>query len=85
MLNSRFQNVSNGMCVHAAWTELPGQRMQQDASQPGLFVASIPQTDLEFVFNNGANDWDSAKSGQNYEISGAGEYLVQKGEVSILN
>lgn len=65
------------------WTELPGVQMPMDPQQPGLFVASLDQGDVEFVFNNGDADWDSPNGG-NYAIDREGQYLVQGGSVSEL-
>lgn len=67
----------------AAWSEPPGEQMQPDPKQPGLFMVTLPQTNVEFVFNNGNNDWDSPMSG-NYVIEEPGEFLVQSGTVSKL-
>eukprot|EP00892_Ulva_mutabilis_P003916 jgi/Ulvmu1/1897/UM012_0055.1 len=67
------------------WTDLPGEQMQPDSKQPGLFMISVPHSKLEFVFNNGDNDWDSPLSGNNYLIEEPGEFLVQSGTVSKLS
>lgn len=57
--------------------------MPMDPQQPGLFVASLDQGDVEFVFNDGADDWDSPNGG-NYSINREGQYLVQAGALSEL-
>lgn len=59
--------------------------MQPDTKQPGLYMITLPQTKMEFVFNNGSNDWDSPMSGNNYQIEEPGEFLVQSGTVSKLS
>lgn len=73
---------SRGFC--AAWTEVPGQKMDTDPSKPGLFVVHLPESATEFVFNNGDNDWDSPWDSQNYVITEPGEFLVQSGAVNKL-
>jgi hypothetical protein len=71
-----------GYC--AAWTEIPGVKMQPDARQPGLFVTNLNLDHVEFVFTNGKNDWDSPMHGGNYCIDSPGQYLVQSGTISKL-
>jgi hypothetical protein len=70
--------------LHAAWTKEPGVKMHMDRAQPGLFVAHLDQDAVEFVFNNGVDDWDSPFGAGNYRISRPGQYLVQAGAISEL-
>jgi len=58
--------------------------MHPDPRQPGLFVANLDIESIEFVFNNGDNDWDGPMAGGNYAVSRPGEYLVQSGTISEL-
>lgn len=58
--------------------------MLPDPQQPGLFVAHLDVEAVEFVFNNGENDWDSPMAGGNYVVKRPGQYLVQSGTISEL-
>lgn len=69
----------------SGWTSTPGQRMERgEGDYANHFVVHLDSTDVEFVFNNGRDDWDSPAFGQNYKISGAGTYRIKSGKVSSL-
>lgn len=84
-ITHRPQRCETIVDAAAAWSELPGEQMQPDPKQPGLFLVTLPLGTVEFVFNNGNNDWDSPMSGNNYAIDEPGEFLVQSGTISKLS
>lgn len=59
--------------------------METDPSDGSVKIATIPAKRLEFVFNNGDNDWDSPGRYQdgpkNYEAKEPGTYRVKSGRM----
>jgi len=68
------------------WTPIPGQAMVQDEKLQGCKVATLDTTErVEFVLNNGANEWDSPYSGaKNYIVEGPGTWHLKSGKLQKL-
>jgi len=56
------------------WTSAPGEMMDSDI--PGFYSKTIPASSLEFVFNDGAGEWDHSASGGNFQVVAPGTYLI---------
>jgi hypothetical protein len=70
------------------WTSIPGQPMVEYERLQGCKVATLDTAErIEFVLNNGGNDWDSpAFSGaQNYVIDGPGTWHLKSGKLQRLD
>ncbi len=46
---------------------------------PGWKVATIDSSDLTFLMNDGANNWDHAYGGGNYRAASNGVYTLKDG------
>mmetsp|Transcript_75945 Transcript_75945/g.180580 ORF Transcript_75945/g.180580 Transcript_75945/m.180580 type:complete len:873 (+) Transcript_75945:91-2709(+) len=63
-----------------SWTDPPGKPM--DKSADGTWSMKLEAKSLEFVCNNGSNDWDKPRQGGNYRVQGAGGYELKAGMIS---
>lgn len=64
---------------------MPGLQLQPSQQDHGVKTISIEGSRMEFVMNNGENDWDSpgrfSDKPRNYEISGPGSYRLKSGRL----
>jgi hypothetical protein len=69
----------------AAWTAVPGKKLTTSQQDHAMKTISIEGTKLEFVMNNGENDWDSpgrfTDKPKNYEITAPGDYRLKSGKL----
>ncbi|KAK9798898.1 hypothetical protein WJX73_003705 [Symbiochloris irregularis] len=69
------------------WTQYPGKEMLPGTGPLSQSrVLTVEAQHLEFVINNGSNDWDTpdpygVKEQKNYVINGQGRYRLQSGKV----
>ena len=72
---------------HADWTRVPGKEMLPGTGDLGHSrVITIEAQRLEFVINNGGDDWDTPDpygtgAEKNYIIQGSGTYRLKSGKV----
>jgi len=62
------------------WTPNPGELMTTDI--PGFYRTTVAASLLEFIFNDGAGQWDHAKLGGNYQVVAPGTYLIAHNEIT---
>lgn len=65
------------------WTQVPGHKLNR--SGQGCWTMSVPGRQMEFVLNNGHNDWDTPQPYQgkssNYLIHEPGNYRLKNGRL----
>ncbi|KAG2500559.1 hypothetical protein HYH03_001330 [Edaphochlamys debaryana] len=79
---SAWDNVYlHGNVDGKGWTTPPGLHMKNVGNKE--HVVKLPAKALEFVINNGHNEWDSPGGpGQNYRIDTPGEYRLHYGTLT---
>mmetsp|Transcript_6183 Transcript_6183/g.14777 ORF Transcript_6183/g.14777 Transcript_6183/m.14777 type:complete len:876 (-) Transcript_6183:72-2699(-) len=63
------------------WTNPPGTKFEKNTD--GTWSMKLQAKTLEFVCNNGSNDWDKPRQGGNYRIQGPGQYELCAGEIKV--
>lgn len=72
------------------WTSPPGKKMDNGSQQfPDKKVLTVPGQRMEFVINDGGNDWDKPNPWEgggkgNYVIDSPGTYRIKNGKVTRL-
>jgi hypothetical protein len=69
-----------------SWTAVPGERMDQSAE--GYKTKTVFAKSMEFVLNNGSNDWDMCNPYSNpcnYRIRTPGVYRLKNGKLDKLS
>ncbi|KAF8063656.1 hypothetical protein HT031_003511 [Scenedesmus sp. PABB004] len=68
-----------------SWTNVPGKQLTPVEGEHNTKTITIEGTALEFVMNNGDNDWDSpgrfADKPKNYMIAAPGRYRLRSGKL----
>jgi hypothetical protein len=64
---------------------VPGKKLTTSQQDHSMKTIAIEGTKLEFVMNNGENDWDSPgrymDKPKNYEITAPGNYKLKSGKL----
>uniref|UniRef100_A0A383V548 Uncharacterized protein n=1 Tax=Tetradesmus obliquus TaxID=3088 RepID=A0A383V548_TETOB len=67
------------------WTAVPGKKLTTSQQDHATKTISIEGTSMEFVMNNGENDWDSpgryTDKPKNYQITEPGNYKLKRVEL----
>lgn len=84
-----WHNAFIHYCVDGkSWTTVPGTKLQQSGQDHNTKTISIEGRKMEFVMNNGENDWDSpgryTDKPKNYEITSPGNYKLKSGKIEKL-
>lgn len=67
------------------WTNVPGVRMSHVQGDHNSKTVTFEGRSVEFVMNNGDNDWDSpsrfSDKPKNYEVLSPGSYRLKSGKL----
>ncbi len=62
------------------WTDSPGMKMKA-GELPNHKIFSLTASNLEFVLNDGGEEWDKPSYDANYFIGSPGSYILKKGKL----
>lgn len=69
----------------SGWTSVPGHRMDRVPDSNNVKSLTIQGSRMEFVVNNGHNDWDTpspySKKPGNYVVDSPGMYRLKSGRL----
>jgi hypothetical protein len=83
-MTNTVRQIALAVCA-AAWTPVPGKKLTTSQQDHSMKTIAIEGTKLEFVMNNGENDWDSPgrfmDKPKNYQIDAPGNYKLKSGKL----
>jgi len=68
------------VCPNGSWTEAPGMPMREgEMAHNKIFSITAPS--IEFVLNDGGEQWDKPTYDANYFIGSPGSYIINQGKI----